>query len=41
MSFSERMIPTLVSQGIEWVFVANNHISRCCKNYPYSPQGNK
>ena len=39
MAFSERMIPTLVKSGIEWVIVANNHISRCCPNYPYSPSG--
>lgn len=39
MAFSERIIPTLVKQGIEWVFVADNHVSRCCENYPYSPPG--
>ena len=31
MVFTERAIPVLVSQGIEWVIVANNHISRACK----------
>lgn len=31
MVFTERVIPTLVSQGIKWVIVANNHISRACK----------
>lgn len=39
MAFSERMIPTLVKQGIKWVIVPNNHISRSCKDYPYSPSG--
>lgn len=37
MSFSERLIPILVSQGLEWVIVADNHISRACAGYPYSP----
>ena len=31
MVFTERAIPVLVKQGIEWVVVANNHISRACK----------
>ena len=31
MVFTERAIPTLVAAGIEWVIVANNHISRSCK----------
>ena len=31
MVFTERAIPVLVKQGIEWVIVANNHISRACK----------
>jgi hypothetical protein len=31
MVFTERAIPVLVEQGIEWVMVANNHISRACK----------
>jgi hypothetical protein len=39
MVFTERAIPVLVEQGIEWVVVANNHISRSCKGYPYSPHG--
>jgi len=26
MVFTERAIPVLVKQGIEWVIVANNHI---------------
>lgn len=31
MVFTERAIPILVEAGIEWVIVANNHISRACK----------
>ena len=31
MVFTERAIPVLVEQGIEWVMVANNHVSRACK----------
>lgn len=34
MCFSERIIPTLVKQGFNWVVVANNHISRSCPNFP-------
>ncbi len=34
LSFSERMIQALVEEGIEWVFVPNNHISRACENFP-------
>ena len=34
LSFSERMIPVLVQEGIEWVFVPNNHLSRACENFP-------
>jgi hypothetical protein len=33
--FSERMIPVLVEQGIEWVVAADIHISRACEDYPY------
>ncbi len=33
--FSERMIPTLVEHGVEWVIVPNIHISRACEDYPY------
>ncbi len=39
MAFSERIIPILVQQNIEWVIVADNHISRACQNYQYSPSG--
>jgi hypothetical protein len=33
--FSERMIPVLVEQGVEWVVVADIHLSRACADYPY------
>lgn len=38
-AFSERIIPTLVRGGIQWVVVPNNHISRACANYSFSPSG--
>ncbi|MEW5691845.1 MAG: fibronectin type III domain-containing protein [Candidatus Hydrogenedentota bacterium] len=34
IAFSERLIPVLVQQGIEWVVVSNSHISRCIENFP-------
>jgi hypothetical protein len=34
--FSERMIPVLAEQGIEWVIVADIHLSRACRDYPYA-----
>jgi PKD repeat protein len=37
MCFSPRIIPTLAAEGFNWVAVANNHISRCCPNFPYIP----
>ena len=36
MCFSERMIPALAEAGVEWVVVADIHISRACADYPYS-----
>jgi hypothetical protein len=33
--FSERLIPVLVEQGIQWAIVADTHISRACSGYPY------
>jgi len=39
MAFSERVIPLLLEMGIQWVEVADNHISRCCENYAFSPAG--
>lgn len=34
MAFSERLIPALAAEGVEWVVVSNEHISRACANYP-------
>ncbi len=34
LAFSERMIPILVEQGIEWTFVSGEKISRACVDYP-------
>jgi hypothetical protein len=33
--FSERLIPALVAEGIEWCVVPDLHIARACANYPY------
>ncbi len=35
MAFSERLIPTLASLGLEWVVVSNSHLSRACADYPW------
>ncbi len=34
-AFAEWMIPALVDEGLQWVFVDNIHFSRACKNYPW------
>ena len=34
MAFSQRFIPILEEQGIDWVFVSGEHISRACTNFP-------
>ncbi len=34
--FSERLIPVLVDEGVDWVIVPDLHISRACADYPYS-----
>ena len=34
MAFSERLIPALAAEGVSWVIVSNEHISRACENYP-------
>ncbi len=34
MAFSERLIPVLQAEGVDWVVVSNEHISRACENYP-------
>ncbi|RPJ44876.1 MAG: hypothetical protein EHM19_06120, partial [Candidatus Latescibacterota bacterium] len=33
--FSERMIPVLAEEGIEWSIVADLHVARACAGYPY------
>ncbi|MBD3349502.1 MAG: T9SS type A sorting domain-containing protein [Candidatus Eisenbacteria bacterium] len=33
--FSERLIPVLVEEGIEWSIVPDLHIARACEDYPY------
>jgi hypothetical protein len=33
--FSERMIPILAGEGIEWTIVPDLHIARACADYPY------
>jgi len=33
--FSERMIPVLAGQGLQWTVVPDVHISRACADYPY------
>ena len=34
LAFSERIIPILAAEGVEWSFVSNTHISRACSNFP-------
>jgi len=33
-AFSERLIKILVQEGVQWVLVSNEHISRACENFP-------
>ena len=33
-AFSERLIKVLVEEGVDWVVVSNEHISRACENFP-------
>ncbi len=35
MCFSERLIPVLESEGIDWSIVADVHIARACADYPW------
>lgn len=35
-AFSERIIKSLVEEGIEWVVVANSHLARTLNDYPLS-----
>jgi len=39
-AFSERMIPALVAEGIEWVLVDNIHFDRACQGYPHTNASN-
>lgn len=39
-AFSERMIPALVAEGMDWVMVDNLHFDRATQNYPYTPSSN-
>lgn len=32
--FAERIIPILAAEGIQWVVVSNEHLSRACSNFP-------
>ncbi|MGD8453564.1 MAG: carbohydrate-binding protein [Phycisphaerae bacterium] len=34
MAFSERPIKVLAEEGLDWVVVSNEHISRACENFP-------
>ena len=36
MCFSERMIPALAAEGIQWAIVPDIHIARACADYPYN-----
>jgi len=33
-AFSERLLKVLVDEGIDWVVVSNEHLSRACTNFP-------
>ncbi len=35
MAFSERMIPALVAEGVEWSIVSAEKISRACADFPF------
>ena len=39
-AFSERIIPALVSEGIEWSIVDNIHFDRACVGYPHTNASN-
>jgi hypothetical protein len=36
MCFSERLIPVLVDEGVDWTIVPDLHIARACADYPYN-----
>ncbi len=39
-AFTQRMIPALAAEGLEWVLVDNVHFDRAATAYPYSTGGN-
>jgi len=39
-AFSNREIPALVDEGLQWVLVDNIHFDRACTGYPFSTSGN-
>ena len=39
-AFTNRMIPALVDEGIQWILVDNVHFDRSCNGYPFSTSGN-
>ncbi len=39
-AFSERMIPPLADEGIEWVLIDNIHFERVTENYPFTTASN-
>ncbi len=34
MAFSQRIIPILVDEGVDWVLVSGEHLSRSCTDFP-------
>lgn len=34
MAYSSRLIPILQEQGVDWIFVSGEHISRACVDFP-------
>ncbi len=39
-AFSERMIPALAAEGLQWVMVDNIHFDRACAGYPHTNSSN-
>ena len=39
-AFSDRMIPALVAEGLEWAIVDNIHMDRATQNYPHTNASN-
>ncbi|MBK8267031.1 MAG: hypothetical protein IPK83_01470 [Planctomycetes bacterium] len=39
-AFSERMIPALAAEGIDWVLIDNIHFDRACEGYPHTNASN-